>query len=80
MAHNSANFCEEFKIVDEEGSETIYYAGLPHDIGIIGVPAEVLQKADPLTDEEMIWIKKHPVRGEKIRIFPGSIFFRMLCI
>jgi len=80
VANNSANFCEEFKIFDEEGSETIYYAGLLHDIGIIGVPAEILQKADPLTDEEMIWIKKHPVRGEKIRIFPGSIFFRMLCI
>jgi len=66
VANNSANFCEEFKIFDEEGSETIYYAGLLHDIGIIGVPAEILQKVDPLTDEEMIWIKKHPVRGEKI--------------
>ena len=66
VANNSANFCEEFKIFDEEGCETIYYAGLLHDIGIIGVPAEILQKVDQLTDEEMIWIKKHPVRGEKI--------------
>jgi HD-GYP domain-containing protein (c-di-GMP phosphodiesterase class II) len=66
VANNSANFCEEFKIFDEEGSETIYYAGLLHDIGIIGVPAKILQKVDQLTDEEMIWIKKHPVRGEKI--------------
>ena len=66
VANNSANFCEEFKICDEEGCETIFYAGLLHDIGIIGVPAEILQKVDQLTDEEMIWIKKHPVRGEKI--------------
>ena len=66
VANNSANFCEEFKIFDEEGSETIYYAGLLHDIGIIGVPAEILQKIDQLTDEEMISIKRHPVRGEKI--------------
>ena len=66
VANNSANFCEEFKIFDEAGSETIYYAGLLHDIGIIGVPAEILQKVDLLTNEEMIWIKKHPVRGEKI--------------
>ena len=36
------------------------------DIGIIGVPAEILQKVDQLSDEEMISIKKHPVRGEKI--------------
>ena len=66
VANNSANFCEEFKIFDEEGCEAIYYAGLLHDIGMIGVPAEILQKVDQLTDEEMIWIKKHPVRGEKI--------------
>jgi putative nucleotidyltransferase with HDIG domain len=32
----------------------------------MGVPAEILQKVDQLTDEEMIRIKKHPVRGEKI--------------
>jgi putative nucleotidyltransferase with HDIG domain len=66
VANNSANFCEEFKIFDEEGCESIYYAGLLHDIGIMGVPAEILQKVDQLTDEEMIRIKKHPVRGEKI--------------
>mgnify|MGYP001818491159 FL=1 len=66
VANNSANFCEEFKIFDEEGNETIYYAGLLHDIGIIGVPAAILQKVDQLTDEEMISIKRHPVRGEKI--------------
>jgi putative nucleotidyltransferase with HDIG domain len=66
VANNSANFCEEFKIFDEAANEAIYYAGLLHDIGILGVPARILQKVDPLTDEEMIWIKKHPVRGEKI--------------
>ena len=66
VADNSANFCEEFKIFDEEGIESIYYAGMLHDIGIIGVPVDILQKVDQLTEEEMIWIKKHPVRGEKI--------------
>ena len=66
VANHSANFCEEFKIFDEVGIETIYYAGLLHDIGVMGVPAEILQKGDQFTDEEMIWIRKHPVRGEKI--------------
>ena len=66
VANNSANFCEEFKIFDEAGNEAIYYAGLLHDIGIFGIPNGILQKVDQLTDEEMIWIKKHPVRGEKI--------------
>jgi putative nucleotidyltransferase with HDIG domain len=66
VANNSANFCEEFKILDEAGTEAIYYAGLLHDIGIFGIPDRILQKADQLTDEEMIWVKKHPVRGVKI--------------
>ena len=66
VANNCANFCEEFKIFDEDGTENMYCAGLLHDIGVIGVPSGILQKIDPLADEEMILIKKHPVRGEKI--------------
>lgn len=66
VANNSANFCEAFKVFDEEGHEKIYFAGLLHDIGMMGVPSTILQKAGQLTDEEMIWIRKHPVRSEKI--------------
>ena len=61
VGNNCANFCERFKIVDEEDTEKIYYAGVLHDIGFITVPLEILQKP-----ENMVWIKKHPVRGEKI--------------
>ncbi len=66
VANNSANFYEEFKVFEQEDIEIIYFAGLLHDIGIVAVPLEILQKSDALTDEEMIWIRKHPVRGEKI--------------
>jgi HD-GYP domain-containing protein (c-di-GMP phosphodiesterase class II) len=66
VADNCANFCEEYKIVGDEDVETIYFAGLLHDIGIVAIPNNLLQKTDPLTDEEMILIKKHPVSGEKI--------------
>jgi putative nucleotidyltransferase with HDIG domain len=66
VGNNCANFCERFKIVDEDDTEKIYYAGVLHDIGFITVPLEILQKPDPITDEDMVWIKKHPVRGEKI--------------
>jgi len=60
VASNCANFCEEFKIVGSEEIDTIYFAGLLHDIGIVAVPIDMLQRTDPLSDEEMIRIKKHP--------------------
>jgi len=66
VANNCANFCEEYKIVDNEDVEAIYFAGLLHDLGIVAIPTNLLQRSEPLTDEEMILIKKHPVSGEKV--------------
>ncbi len=66
VANNCANFCEEFQIFSDDDLETIYFAGMLHDIGIVAVPIDILSKHDSLTDEEMIRIKKHPVIGEKV--------------
>jgi len=66
VANNCANFCEEFEIVGKDDIETVYFAGLLHDIGIIGIPQDLLKKTDSLTDQEMVLIKKHPVSGEAI--------------
>jgi diguanylate cyclase (GGDEF)-like protein len=37
-----------------------------HDIGKIGIPSEILQKAGPLTDAERRIVQAHPELGEKI--------------
>ena len=66
VASNSANFCEEYEIVGKEDIETVYIAGLLHDIGIVAIPIDMLRRNDPLTQEEMIRIRKHPVSGEKV--------------
>lgn len=66
VANNCANFCEEYKVCGGQDVEAIYFAGLLHDIGIVAIPINLLKRTDPLTDEEMIMIKKHPVGGEKI--------------
>lgn len=51
---------------DEHRIGRIYLAGLLHDIGKIGVPEAVLQKAGKLTDAEYDDIKLHPGIGATI--------------
>ena len=46
-----------------EMCENIYYMGLLHDIGKIGVPNEIINKPAKLTDEEYDVIKTHPGIG-----------------
>ena len=45
---------------------TLRYAGTLHDVGKLGVPTRVLQKAGKLTDEEYEAIQQHPSRGREI--------------
>ncbi len=52
--------------LSEEQCENIYYMGLLHDIGKIGVPNEIINKPDRLTDEEYDVIKTHPRTGYEI--------------
>ena len=37
-----------------------------HDIGKVAVPASILTKPGPLTDEEWAFVERHPVIGERI--------------
>lgn len=59
---------------DEETLEDYHNIALLHDIGKIGVPAEVLNKAGKLTDEEFKIIKSHSNLGynalKEISIMP----------
>lgn len=51
---------------DEEEQEDIYFAGMLHDIGKIGISDEIINKTGKLTDEEYNIIKTHPVIGSEI--------------
>ncbi|MEE0956270.1 MAG: HD domain-containing protein [Eubacterium sp.] len=50
----------------EEYQDRIFYMGIVHDIGKIGIPDSILQKPGRLTDEEFGVIKTHPNQGADI--------------
>ena len=50
----------------EERQQEVFYIGLLHDVGKIGVPDEVINKKGRLTDEEYEQIKRHPIAGYDI--------------
>jgi response regulator RpfG family c-di-GMP phosphodiesterase len=50
----------------KEMIERIYFAGLLHDVGKIGIPDAIITKPDRLTLEEYEEIKRHPEIGAKI--------------
>ena len=50
----------------EDEAQRMYYIGLMHDCGKIGIPDAILNKPAKLTDEEYEIIKTHTCVGEKI--------------
>ncbi len=56
---------EELGLSDERLSE-LELAGLLHDIGMIGVPVNIITKPGELTDEEYELVKGHTIIGMKI--------------
>jgi len=50
----------------EEEAEKVYFSGLLHDVGKIGIPDWIINKQDRLTQEEFSVIKEHPTKGRDI--------------
>ena len=65
VAYFSASLAERLGL-SKMDRETIYLAGLLHDIGKIGIDDSVLNKAGELNDEEYEQIKLHPQLGYEI--------------
>jgi putative nucleotidyltransferase with HDIG domain len=50
----------------KEVIERVYFSGLLHDVGKIGIPDAIIAKPSRLNQEEYLEIKKHPEIGAKI--------------
>ena len=50
----------------QEELDNLHRAGLLHDIGKLGTPAELIDKSDRLTVEEQLIVNEHPSIGERI--------------
>ncbi len=51
---------------DEKTQDSIYFMGLLHDIGKIGIKDDLINKPGSLTDEEFLNIKRHSTIGYNI--------------
>jgi len=61
VANCCANFAEATNLLRGEDLQQLFLAGLLHDIGYISAPGDLFTQKPPLTDEDWIAIKKHPV-------------------
>jgi diguanylate cyclase (GGDEF)-like protein len=51
--------------------EDVAFAGRVHDVGKLFIPNRILSKPDPLTEDELAMIRKHPLAGaEVLRAIP----------
>jgi len=66
VASHSLEMARMLGIEDDEELTMIYRGALMHDVGKIGVPDAILRKPGALTDEEWVFMRKHPAMGYRI--------------
>ena len=65
VSHYSMLIGSRLELSDKESND-LKWASILHDIGKIGIPERILNKADRLTDDEFEIIKGHSAKGGKI--------------
>jgi HD-GYP domain-containing protein (c-di-GMP phosphodiesterase class II) len=52
--------------VNQDHLETLYWSGILHDLGKIGISELILNKPGPLTPEERLEMQRHPIIGARV--------------
>lgn len=76
MSHYVETIAEALGMPDDE-IKILTLAAPLHDIGKIGIPDAVLLKRDPLSDEEFVIMRRHPLIGYDILRDSQSRFVQM---
>lgn len=56
-----------------EEARLVGLAALLHDVGSLGIPTEILNKAEPLSVEEWSFVREHPHLGERLLSSVGGV-------
>ena len=78
VASNCVQFTRQLNFTHGQ-IEKVFFAGLLHDIAMVYIPLEIMQKPEKLTRDEMKVVRQHPVIAEKI-LANISVFKRVLPI
>lgn len=73
VAHECILFAKEVGLMPKE-MESLSFAALLCDMGMVYVPMSILQKPDKLTNDEMAMVKKHPLVA--VRILSNLTFLK----
>lgn len=75
-ARNLAELAQETALLlgrSVEESRLVGLAALLHDVGNLGIPAEILQKTEPLSTEEWAFVREHPHLGQRLLSSVGGV-------
>ena len=64
-----ANLCSSFAkylSLSQRTSEILYLAGMLHDIGMVYIPYDIINKPGRLNEDELTLVKQHPLIAEKL--------------
>ncbi len=65
VAYNAVVIGRELGI-SQDNLETLYWSGVLHDLGKIGISEQIINKPGPLTPSERLDMQRHPVIGERV--------------
>ena len=66
VANTCAHFCEKHSVLPPKDIDTVYFAALLHDLGLIFGPPELSPTSEDLNAEGQAALRSHPALAEKL--------------